>query len=300
MGVGAKRMASKLGELLKMTKPTQLLLLSVTMYGAYFAGGGKPDPRILGLLALTSLGSAGGVTALNMYIERDIDAVMRRTSDRPLPSGKLSGREALFGVILLILVGTLSGYLINKWVMLTTLIGLYFDIIAYTEMAKRRTEWSLLFGSVAGAMPALGGWAAASGSITWPGILLAGMVYVWQPLHVAFIHYYYSEDYKRAGVPTIPGNLGHESFASLAKASVISLVVINALFVYLEGFGIVSLAIAVCLAYRALLSIRRFVQNPLPSTARLMIKYASPMLGIIFILLPIERIILIHMHLIIG
>ena len=293
-------MIRKIIDILKMTKPTQLLLLSITMYGAYFIGGGGLDPKILLLLGVTSLGSAGGVTALNMYIERDIDAVMKRTSNRPLPSGRLSQTEALIGVILLIFAGTIAGYLINKWVMLTTLIGLYFDIIAYTEVAKRRTEWSLLFGSVAGAMPALGGWAAATGSIGLPGLLLAGMVYVWQPLHVAFIHYYYAEDYRRAGVPTIPGNLGHRYFALLAKFSILLLVFLDAVFVVVEGYGVISLLVAACLAYRALKSVKRFSRHPLPATARAMIRYASPMLGIIFLLLPIERVVIIHLHFMIA
>ncbi|MCE4608928.1 MAG: UbiA family prenyltransferase [Desulfurococcales archaeon] len=282
-------MSKKILYLLQMTKPTQLLLLSITMFGAYFIAGGGADPRILLLLALTALGSAGGVTALNMYLEHDIDFRMPRTRARPLPSGKLSRAEALVGVSMLIILGTLASSFINKWVLLTTLVGLYFDIIAYTELAKRRTEWSLLFGSIAGSMPALGGWAAGAGSIGMNGILLAAMVYVWQPLHVAFIHYYYGEDYEAAKIPTIPGRLGHRKFASLVKLSVFSLIVLVWIFLLLNGYGLISALLVSFLGAKALKAVKVFANNPEKSYARAMIKYASPMIAVAFVMIPLEK-----------
>ncbi len=278
--------------LIYMTKPTQLLLLSITMFGAYFIAGGSLDIRTLLLLALTGLGSAGGVTAFNMYLEHDIDYRMPRTRGRPLPSGKLTRNEALIGITGLILLGTISATLINKWVLLATLIGLYFDIIAYTELAKRRTEWSLLFGSVAGSMPALGGWAAGSGSISISGILLALMVYVWQPLHVAFIHYYYKDDYDKAGIPTIPGKLGPDKFASMIKLSVLALAFLVWIFTIINGYGFVTALVVSFLAYKAVEAVNKFLVEPSKLRARAMIKYASPMIGVAFVMIPVERLLM--------
>jgi len=278
----------KIRAFIVMMKPKQLALLMITMYGAYFAAGGGLDPRILLLLTLTGIGSAGGVTALNMYLEVDIDSIMERTRDRPLPRGVLSPSEAITGISLLIIMGTLAGALINRYVAFAALAGFYFDIITYTELAKRRTEWALILGSVAGSMPALGGWAAGAGAITLPGILLAGVVFVWQPLHVAFIHFLYDEQYVRAGIPTLPSRLGPESFAHLALASVVSSAVIVWLLALLTGVGYFTAALVTFMAARAVASIMRFRAQPDKATARAMIKYASPLVGIVFVFYPLE------------
>ncbi len=284
-------MLGKLRDLLIMTKPKQLALLMITMYGAYFLAAKKPSLVDLGLLTLTGIGAAGGVTALNMYIERDIDSIMERTRSRPLPRGSLTETEALAGIAALILLGALAGAAINKYVAFAALAGFFFDIIGYTELAKRRSEWALFLGSIAGSMPALGGWAAGAGRISLEGILLAGVVFAWQPLHVAFIHYYYEDDYERAGVPTIPGRLGSRYFANLAAASVVSVIALSWAIYAIAGVGLATAAIVTLLGMRALVEISRFREAPSREMARSMIKYASPLVGIVFLLLPVETVI---------
>ena len=279
---------AKARHLFTMTKPLQLLLLMITMYGAYFIAAEEVDPVTLLLLTVTGVGGAGGVTALNMYLERDIDSLMPRTSKRPLPSGSLSPGEALAGIVLLIVAGVLAGAAINKYVAFTVLAGLYFDIIGYTEIAKRRSEWALLLGSVAGSMPALGGWAAGRGVIDLPGVILAGIVFAWQPLHVAFIHYYYKEDYERAGIPTIPGRLGDRRFGLLSVASIIGFFILVWAFYFSTGVGLVAASLASIMAARALVAAKAFTEKPERTLARRMIKYASPLVGIVFIVAPLE------------
>ncbi|MCE4624789.1 MAG: UbiA family prenyltransferase [Desulfurococcales archaeon] len=286
------RVLDKVIMLLAMTKPVQLALLMVTMFGAYFAAGGSLNVELLALLFITGLGSAGGVTALNMYLERDIDRVMSRTRSRPLPSGGLTPFEALTGIVFLIVIGTVAASLINTWVLLTTLVGLYFDIIAYTELFKRHTAWALLAGSVAGSMPALGGWAAATGSIDMLGILMAGMVYVWQPLHVSFIHYAYSKDFMDAGVPTIYACLGDRAYGLISLASLLSLLSLVWAFAALAGYGLTTGVVSTIVGLRAIRAVLRFLSSPSREGARRIVKLASPTLGIIFVLLPLERVIL--------
>ena len=281
-------MINKIKSIILMTKPKQLVLLMITMYGSYFIARGPLDLLRLTLLTLVGIGSAGGVTALNMYLEYDIDSVMKRTSNRPLPARALEPGEALMAITLLILIGVISGYLINKYVAFAALTGLYFDIIAYTELAKRRTEWALLFGSVAGSMPALGGWVAGRGSITLTGLLLSAIVYVWQPLHVAFIHYYYEDDYQRAGIPTIPSRLGYKAFAKLAISSIVLAIILIWSTILLLGEGYATGMLSTLLGIGALSSIARFLNSPSREAARKMIKFASPLVGVFFILLPIE------------
>ncbi|MCE4619728.1 MAG: heme o synthase [Desulfurococcales archaeon] len=281
-------MLNKIRSVILMMKPKQLVLLMITMYGSYFIAKGPLDPLRLTLLTLVGIGSAGGVTALNMYLEYDIDSVMKRTRNRPLPAKVLEPDEALTAITFLILIGVISGYLINKYVAFAALMGLYFDIIAYTELAKRRTEWALLFGSVAGSMPALGGWAAGRGSITLTGLLLSAIVYVWQPLHVAFIHYYYEDDYQRAGIPTIPTKLGYRAFAKLAMSSIVLSIIFIWIIILILGRGYVTGTLSTLLGIGALASVAKFLSSPSREAARKMIKFASPLVGIFFILLPIE------------
>jgi len=272
-----------------MTKPAQLALLMITMFGAYFAAGGSLDARTLLLLLLTGIGSAGGVTALNMYLEKDIDSIMRRTRGRPLPSGMLTPMEAITGITILIVIGVVSAALINKWIMFTVLVGLYFDIIAYTELFKRHTHWALLAGSVAGSMPALGGWAAGYGAISIEGLLLAGMVYVWQPLHVSFIHYAYSEDYEAAGIPTLHKGVGERGYGLLSLASIVGLIILVWVYVVIAGYGYVTALAATIIGVGAVRAALRFLSEPSRERARFMIKLASPTLGIVFLFLPVER-----------
>ncbi len=195
---------SKALYVLEMTKPAQLALLAFTAYASYFAGGGPLSPLRLGLLAVVSIGSIGGVTALNMVLEADLDSLMARTSRRPVPSGRLSFREALAGAVALTLVGFVAAALLNWVVLLTCVLALIFDIPLYTMLLKRRSPASILVGGVAGVMPTLGGWAAATGGIGLPAILLALAVFSWIPMHIWFIVYYYLDDYRKAGIPMYP------------------------------------------------------------------------------------------------
>jgi Polyprenyltransferase (cytochrome oxidase assembly factor) len=194
----------KAAYVLEMTKPPQLALLAFTAFASYFAAGGPLSAVKLGLLAVTSFGAIGGVTALNMALEVDLDSMMTRTSKRPVPSGRLTRREALIGSLVLIAIGFATAALINWLVLLTCVLALIFDIPIYTVLLKRRSPLNIIAGGVAGVMPTLGGWAAATGSIGLPAILLALAVFLWIPMHIWFIVYYHIDDYRRAKVPMYP------------------------------------------------------------------------------------------------
>lgn len=282
-------MRDKVKAVIELTKPRQLVLLLVTMYGAYFAAGGPLDPVTLILLTIAGFGGVGGVTALNMYLEADLDSRMDRTRKRPLPSSRLSMDEAFTALIIMIIVGVVAASLINMYVALAVLAGLYFDIITYTELTKRRSIANLILGSFAGSMPALGGWAAGAGSFTPGGILLAGIVFVWQPLHVSALAYYFLDDYLKAGVPVLPAMVKPRTFALLISISIALLPVLAWLFVALEGYGYLAALVTTVMSIHAIVKILRFAESPRREAALGMIKYASPLVGIAFILLPIEE-----------
>lgn len=281
-------LARKLRAILIMTKPLQLMLLSITLYGAYFAAGGKPSLRLMTLLALAALGGIGGVTALNMVIESDIDSIMERTKKRPIPSGILSRYEAAAYTVALIIVGVIAAGLINRYVAAAVISGLLFDIILYTEISKRNTPLNILLGGVAGGMPALGGWAAARGSIDVGGLLLSGIVMAWIPMHIWFISYYYKSDYVKAGVPMASTLLPPKEVARLVKASLAIMVVLLWAFVAVEGYGLLAASMASINSLIAYTRISKFAAEPSREAARGLFKFASPIIAMVFLSLPVD------------
>ncbi|MFP3229958.1 MAG: heme o synthase [Caldisphaera sp.] len=274
----------KLKALFEMTKPAQLGLLLVTVFGAYFAAGTPINIRNLLLLIPVGIGGIGGVTALNMYLEVDIDSIMKRTRKRPLPSKQLSKEEAILGIIFLILIGIIAADFINKYVVFAIIMGLLFDIIGYTELTKRTTVSNIIFGGIAGAMPSLGGWAAATGSFGIGGILLALIVLAWIPMHIWFIVYYHMDDYKNASIPMLPVISNEKTFGGLVIFSIISLDILVWLFYLLEGRGLIAASLSTVFVLIALLKIRKFILSPSKDNALSVFKFANSILAAFFVL----------------
>ncbi|MCX8195566.1 MAG: heme o synthase [Acidilobaceae archaeon] len=279
----------KLADILELTKPRQTALLLLTMFSAYFVAGGPLDPVLLAKMAIMGFAAVGGVTALNMYLDADIDAIMRRTSKRPLPAGRISAAEVSFITSLMILVGAFVASTINNYVLFTVLAGLYFDIVGYTELTKRYTPFSIVFGSIAGVMPALGGWAAGAGAITLPGLLLAGVIYAWQPLHVWFLAYAAEEDYRKAGVPVASLQYSPKVFSSLVIAHLLIMAFSVWGLAYLLGFGIITAALSTVFIALAVTRVASFYRSPSKEEAFKIFKFATPTLAIVYLLLPSER-----------
>ena len=151
--------------------------------------------------------AVSGTTVLNMYIDRDIDAIMERTKDRPLPSGKVTASAVLtFGTILTVL-GIFLAFLTLNWLAaLIVFLGFFFDVVIYSIWLKRRTKYSIIFGGIAGGLPAWAGRVAITGSLDWIGVLLLIFILTWIPVHILTIALIPKnfEGYKKAKVPMWP------------------------------------------------------------------------------------------------
>jgi protoheme IX farnesyltransferase len=198
--------AAVLGAYVALTKPRIVELLLVTTVPAMVvAAGGWPD---LGLVLIVLVGgslAAGAASALNCYIDRDIDQLMRRTRRRPLPAHSVTPRSALiFGLVLAAIAVGLMGAFTN-WLatVLTAAAIAYYDLV-YTLWLKRRTPQNTFWGGVCGAAPVLIGWAAVTGSIAPMGWALFAVVFFWQMPHFYALAVTYKDDYARAGVPMLP------------------------------------------------------------------------------------------------
>jgi heme o synthase len=162
-------------------------------------------PVLAGVAVLCIAVGAGAAGAINMWYDRDIDALMRRTAGRPLPAGRMMPGEALgFGVVLGVGAVVVMGLAIN-WVaaeLLALTVGFY--ILVYTIWLKRRTPQNIVIGGAAGAFPPMIGWAAATGEIGWGAIALFAIIFFWTPPHFWALSLYRTDDYAAAGVPMLP------------------------------------------------------------------------------------------------
>jgi len=202
----SRKRSGFVADIAALIKPRQTALLVVSMYTSFILGGGINYSLEMHLLVVT-LGyiAISSVTAINMYFDRDIDAVMPRTMERPLASGRLNPNAVLAASISLLVASlALASIYINMYYSIAIAIGFMFDIVAYTILLKRKTPLSIVAGAVAGGAPSLGGWAAATGTIDVNALLLSLLVVVWVPAHIWFLATFYREDYRRASVPMLP------------------------------------------------------------------------------------------------
>ncbi len=190
-----------------LTKPRIIELLLITTVPVMFlAAQGVPD---LWLVLTTTIGgylSAGGANALNMYIDRDIDALMDRTSQRPLVTGMVSPRECLaFGITLAVVSTVWFGLLVNWLSAALSLGALLFYVVVYTMLLKRRTAQNIVWGGgIAGCMPVLIGWSAVTNEMSWAAVILFAVIFFWTPPHYWPLSMKVKDDYARVGVPMLP------------------------------------------------------------------------------------------------
>jgi heme o synthase len=194
-----------------LTKPRIIeLLLVTTLPTMFLAQRGLPG---VGLIMVTLVGgalAAGSANTLNCYIDRDIDAVMKRTSGRPLvargaKAASVKPGEALASGILLGAASTLLLGLLANWLAAVLADGaILFYVFIYTMGLKRRTASNIVIGGAAGCFPVLVGWAAVTGTVSWPAIVLFGVIFFWTPPHFWALAMKFKDDYASAGVPMLP------------------------------------------------------------------------------------------------
>lgn len=193
-----------------LTKPSIILLLLVTTVPAMvIAEAGWPGWRLVLATLVGGILSAGGAGALNMYIDRDIDAIMRRTRNRPIPSGRVPARHALvYGLAMGLGSGPWLWATVNLSAAILAVAAFFFYVVPYSLYLKRRTVHNTVIGGFAGAAPPLIGWAAVTGSVTIEGLLLFVIVFFWQPPHFWALAIRLEQDYRAAGIPMMPVVLG--------------------------------------------------------------------------------------------
>ncbi|MGZ4174638.1 MAG: heme o synthase [Solirubrobacteraceae bacterium] len=208
---GALRTRQLVADYVDLTKPkVQSLLLFTTVMTMEVAG--NPSASRVALTCVGGYLSAGGAGAINHYWDRDIDARMRRTANRPVPSGRVSPAAAVrYGIALEVLSFILLSLTVNVLAAALALGGFVGYVGIYTMWLKRRTPQNIVIGGAAGAMPPLVAWAATRGSLSWTAVYLFAIVFYWTPPHFWALSLLMKDEYAEVGVPMLPVVRGEDT-----------------------------------------------------------------------------------------
>ncbi|MHB8245492.1 MAG: heme o synthase [Acidimicrobiales bacterium] len=233
-------LVKRIGGFVALTKPRIIELLLVTTIPTMFvARRGVPSGWLILATLAGGILSAGGANATNMFIDRDIDAVMKRTSKRPLVTGVVDPGEALvFAIALEVVAFAVFAVFVNLLSAYLALAAALFYVFVYSLGLKRRSKQNIVIGGAAGAVPVLVGWTAVTGHLAWAPVVLFALIVIWTPSHFWALAVKYREDYERAGVPMLPVVA---SFASVARQIIgysIALVAASLLFGYVAHMGL--------------------------------------------------------------
>ncbi len=204
---------ASIGDYFSLLKPKVMSLVVFTGFAGLWVAPNAADlhPFLAATAILCLAVNAGAAGAINMWFDRDIDAVMKRTKNRALPLGKIDPDEALsFGLVLTVL-SILTMSLALNWVAAGLLaFANFFYVVIYTIWLKRSTPQNIVIGGASGAFPPMIGWAAVTGDITLASLSLFALIFFWTPPHFWALALYMNDDYKKAGVPMLPATHGEK------------------------------------------------------------------------------------------
>jgi protoheme IX farnesyltransferase len=290
-------MQRPLGEVVRdylvLTKPgVMVLLLVTTLCAMLVAAQGVPS---LWTLFWTLAGGAlasGGAGAINHYVDRDIDAIMTRTRRRPLPAGRVAPEYALlFGIVLSVLAVYVLTAFINPVAAVLSLSGNLFYVFVYTIWLKRTTPQNIVIGGAAGAVPPLVGWAAVTGQVSVPALLMFLLVFAWTPPHFWALALYKRGDYAAAGVPMLPAVRGEEETHRQILAYTVAMVLASLLFYPLGVLGVAYLVAAMVLGARFLWLVARLYRERSDQLAKRVFLYSMQYLGLLFAAMVIDAVV---------
>jgi heme o synthase len=222
-----------------LTKPRIIELLLVTTIPTMFvAKRGVPGIWLIASTLIGGILAAGGANAINMYIDRDIDALMDRTKGRPLVVGAMSPRAALtFAISIEVLSFAWLTWQVNLLSAVLAVSACLFYVFVYSLWLKRTSEKNIVIGGAAGAVPVLVGWSAVTNNLSWAPILLFFVIFVWTPPHTWALAVKYTDDYRAAGVPMLPVVASFEKMANQIIAYTVVMWLATLLFVPVGKMG---------------------------------------------------------------
>ncbi|HEY4673608.1 MAG TPA: heme o synthase [Nitrososphaerales archaeon] len=236
--------------------------------------------------------SSAGAGAFNAYLDRDIDAVMARTMNRPIPLGRINPpiRALQFGVLMIGIAAVVSLTMLNLLSTAMILLGAFTYIVVYTIFLKRRTTWNIVLGGFAGSFAALAGWTAAGDSIGGPAILMAFLIFLWTPSHFWSLAILTNRDYQKAGIPMLPAIVGEQKASRYIVLNTLLLIPFSLLFYFLGYNGILYLAITSVVGALLLVTNIKMLREPNKENSWTAFKFSSPYLAIVFTAMVLDTI----------
>ncbi|RMF78417.1 MAG: protoheme IX farnesyltransferase [Chloroflexi bacterium] len=286
-------MAARFRTYLELTKPRiVLLLLFTTVTAMVIAAEGIPRLRILLPTIIGGILAASGSSAINQYIDREMDSKMARTARRPIPSGRVSPRNVLnFGVTLVLLSVVVLGFWVNWLAALLALGGAVYYVVLYTIILKRNTATNIIIGGGAGAMPALVGWAAVTNNLSFEAFLLFGIIFYWTPPHSWALALLVNSDYARANVPMMPVAHGEQTTRRQILLYSILLVILTLVPGAANMLGLVYMVAALILGAGLIRMSLLLIKIADGATAKRMYKYTTTYLAFLFLAMIIDQIV---------
>lgn len=280
---------SQLATYLSLAKPRVLVLMVIAaLTAALVAGQGGIPLRAGLLLVLSGVLASSGATFLNHYLDRDIDAIMERTKNRPLPSGRVSPTLVLLAGTALILLSLPIAWQLNYQVTTFVLSGALIYSLLYTLWLKRKTPLNIVIGGLAGSCAVLAGWFAISRAVSLLPLLLALLVFLWTPSHFWSFALVHQESYQKASIPMLPVLAGAKKTSLYILVSTVLVLLVSLLLYFLDSFGEIYLIGLVLLGVLYLgLSIRLYRQ-PTKERAWKHFKFAGIFLFGLFVVMVVD------------
>ena len=279
-------------EIIEISKPRIVILIVITAVTSMYAASKFVGPELdnWGLVHIIIAGglASAGSSALNHYYDRDIDPLMKRTSTRPIPSGRIKPNQVLIYGLVVSAVSVIYGVLALNYVSAFFIaLGIFFYVIIYTAWLKRLNSSNIVIGGFAGSAAAMAGWSAATGSIDILGFLVGFLVFVWTPSHFWCLAMKMKDEYSAANVPMLPVLIGMQKTSKYILVNSLILLPYS-LMLYAFGLGIVYMVIAAIAGGLMLVYHYKLTKIPTSEFAWKAYKVTAPYLTIIFLAVALD------------
>ena len=276
-----------LKEIFEVSKPRIIILLVITAVTSMYAGSKLVGPELsdLGILHIIIAGSlaSAGSSALNHFYDKDIDLKMKRTSKRPIPSGRIKPITVLvYGLGVSIASVVYAAVTLNYLCTFFIALGIFFYVVIYTVWLKRLNSSNIVIGGFAGSAASMAGWSAATGSIDILGFLIGFLVFVWTPSHFWCLAMKIRDEYAEVKIPMLPVLIGMERTSKYILANTMILLPYS-LMLYAFGMGVIYTIFAAVAGGLMLLYHYKLTKTPTSDFAWKAYKVTAPYLTIIFI-----------------
>ncbi len=274
-------------EIIEISKPRIVILLVITAVTSMYAASKLIGPELetWGLIHIIIAGglASAGSSALNHYYDRDIDPLMKRTSTRPIPSGRIKPNSVLIYGLSVSVISVVYGALALNYVSAFFIaLGIFFYVIIYTAWLKRLNSSNIVIGGFAGSAASMAGWSAATGSMDILGFLIGFLVFVWTPSHFWCLAMKMKDEYSEAKVPMLPVLIGMQKTSTYILVNTLILLPYS-LMLYAFGMGVIYTAIAAASGGLMLVYHYKLTKLPTSEFAWKAYKVTAPYLTIIFI-----------------